>query len=95
MIRRALWYVEILPTARRELLALRHPIQNRIRMAIRLLADDPTPPDSIPMKGKGTGLRRLRIGVYRVIYRVHAESVRVLVMRIGLRSEVYSGWEPL
>lgn len=45
------------------------------------------------MKGKGTGLYRLRVGVYRVVYRVQAERVRVLVIRIGHRSEVYRGWE--
>jgi mRNA interferase RelE/StbE len=93
MSRRRPWLVEILPAARRQLLALRNPIQTRIRTAVRALADDPTPPDSIAMRHKGAGLHRLRVGNYRVVYRVQAERVRVLVIRIGHRGEVYRGWE--
>ncbi len=89
------WRVELLPSARRELLALRDPIQDRVRATIRSLGDDPTPPNSIAMRGKGTGLHRLRLGAYRVVYRIHSSQVRVLVIRIGHRSEVYRGWESL
>lgn len=87
------WRVELLPAARRELLALRNPSQERIRTAIRSLADDPTPTDSIPMRGKGVGLYRLRVASYRIVYRLQAERITVLVVRIGHRSEVYRGWE--
>jgi mRNA-degrading endonuclease RelE of RelBE toxin-antitoxin system len=44
------WNIEILPTARRELLALRKPIQDRVRDAIRKLADNPLPANSIAMR---------------------------------------------
>jgi mRNA interferase RelE/StbE len=93
MMRPGRWHVELLPVARRELLALRNPIQQRVRGAIRALADDPTPAESIMMRGKGIGLYRLRVGSYRVVYRVQAERVTVLVIRIGHRGEVYRGWE--
>ena len=93
MSRRGYWQVEILPVARNELLSLRNPVRDRIRAAIRALADDPMPADSIAMRGKGTGLHRLRVGTYRVVYRVQAGRVRILVIRVGLRSEVYRGWE--
>ena len=89
----ASWQVELLPSVRRALLALRTGVQDPIRAAIRSLGDDPFLPESIPMRGKGTGLRRLRVGRYRIVYRVQAERVRVLVIRIGHRSEVYRGWE--
>jgi len=95
MTRPGLWSLEILPIARRQLLALRNPIQTRIRGAIRSLANDPTPADSIAMRGKGTGLYRLRVGSYRVAYRVQAERVCVIIIRIGHRGEVYRGWEGL
>ena len=95
MSRRGKWAVELLPSARRELLALRAPIQTRLRNAIRTLADDPLPSDSIPMRGKGVGLHRMRVGGYRVVYRLHAQRICVLVIRIGHRSEVYRGWEDL
>jgi mRNA interferase RelE/StbE len=47
------------------------------------------------MRGKGTGFYRLRVGAYRIIYRMQSERISVLVIRIGHRSEVYRGWEPL
>jgi mRNA interferase RelE/StbE len=88
-----LWRIEILPVARRELLSLRDPIRERIRAAIHSLADDPIPDDSIPMRGKGVGLHRLRVGNYRVLYRILGTQVRVLVIRIRHRSDVYRGFE--
>jgi mRNA interferase RelE/StbE len=93
MTRHGAWCVEILPAARKELLALRPAAQDRIRKAIRALAEEPVPADSIPMRGKGTGLHRLRVGTYRVVYRINRERLRVLVIRIGHRSEVYRGFE--
>ena len=93
MIEPRRWRVEFLPRARRDLLDLRDAILDRVRAAVRTLADDPTPPDSIEMRGKGTGFRRLRVGSYRVIYRVQSERVTVLVIRVGHRSRVYEGFE--
>ena len=87
------WFIEFLPSARRDLLTLRGSIQDRLRAAIRTLADDPTPPDSIDMRGKATGFRRLRVGNYRIIYRIQSERVTVLVIRVGHRSQVYEGFE--
>lgn len=89
------WQIEILPTARRELISLRKAVQDRIRVAIRSLADDPTPQNSIAMKGKGTGLHRLRVGNYRIVYRLQRRQIRILVIRIAHRSEVYRGWEQI
>ena len=45
------------------------------------------------MRGKGVGLRRLRVGSYRVVYRIQSERVTVLVVRIGHHSEVYGGFQ--
>jgi mRNA interferase RelE/StbE len=72
---------------------MRGTTHDRLRAAIRSLGDDPMPPDSIPMRGKGIGLRRLRVGSHRVIYRIQSERVTVLVIRIGHRSDVYGGFE--
>ncbi len=83
----------ILPSAARALAAIRTPAQDRIRAGIRELADDPTPPDSIPMQGKARGLYRIRVGAWRVVYRVQMVKRTVLIIRIGHRSEVYRGFE--
>ena len=87
--------VMILPAARRQWLAIRPPAQDRIRQAIRQLTTDPTPAGSIPMAGKAVGLHRLRVGMHRVVYRIQDEELIVLVIRIGHRGNVYSGFEQI
>lgn len=44
-----------------------------------------------PLRHELKGFRKLRIGDYRVIYRIEKKEVRVLVLKVGIRrdSEVY------
>lgn len=42
-----------------------------------------------PLQYSLKGCRRLRIGKYRVIYKIESESNTVLVVKIGHRKEVY------
>ena len=41
------------------------------------------------LKGEFSGLRRLRVGRYRVVYEVSEGNLTVLVVRIAHRHEVY------
>jgi len=75
---------------RRALKELKHvPKVDRIRieLAIDSLADNPEAGGLL--SGQWKGLRRLRVGSYRVIYAVEQNELIVLVVKIGHRKEVY------
>ncbi len=82
------YHVEYTPRARHELAALPHEVQRRIVPKINALALDPRPPGSKKLRGY-TDRWRIRVGDYRVIYDVFDKELRVLVVKIGHRSDVY------
>ena len=41
------------------------------------------------LKGEFAGLRRLRVGNYRIVYEVIEDRLVVLVIRVGYRRDVY------
>ena len=59
----------------------------RIVSAIDRLAQEPE--IGKPLQGEHSGLRRIRVGDYRVVYQVDRDALLVLVVRIGHRREVY------
>ncbi|MDR1366036.1 MAG: type II toxin-antitoxin system RelE/ParE family toxin [Holosporales bacterium] len=42
-----------------------------------------------PLKGEWEGCYRLRVGDYRIIYEVNKSEVAVIIIKIGIRSDVY------
>lgn len=65
------------------------PKQDRIRIvaAIDRLAIEPHAGGVL--KGEFAGLRRLRVGSFRIVYEVVAGELLILVVRVGHRREVY------
>jgi len=61
--------------------------RKRIVDAIEELAADPL--KGRPLKGRWKGLRRIRVGLYRVIYALRRSELTILVLRIGHRREDY------
>lgn len=61
--------------------------RQRIIAAIEQLKTNPSA--GSVLKGEFSGLRRIRIGAYRVVYEVQDQQLVVLVIRIGHRREVY------
>lgn len=60
------------------------------RVLTRLASELPHSADSCPeLKGKFAGLRKFRVGDYRVIFAIIGDSV--LVTRIGHRRDIYEG----
>ena len=78
-------------SAARFLLRLRDAkLKSRLDEAIDSLAGDPRP--SGCRKLAGTSDRyRVRVGNYRIVYRIDDGKVVVLVLLIGHRREVYEG----
>ena len=61
--------------------------RTRIVAAIDRLAE--TPHLGAALKGDLRGLRRLRVGDYRVMYEVRDEELVVLVVRVAHRRDAY------
>ena len=80
--------VEFAVSAVREFRALERPMQRRIAVRIDQLAENPLPPDVKKLSGKPYHYR-IRVGEYRVIYRMESNRVTVVVVKIGHRRDVY------
>jgi mRNA interferase RelE/StbE len=63
-------------------------LKKRLDDAIEVLSDDPRPPGCRKLAGTSNRYR-IRVGDYRIIYRVDDGKVTVLVLVIGHRREVY------
>ncbi len=85
---RAKYTVTLAPAAARQLRKLdRAPIE-RIKIVLTLLADDPRPPGAKALTGRA-GVLRVRTGEYRILYTVHDDRLRVLVIALGHRRDIY------
>jgi len=86
--RRRRYEVQLVATARRELLKLPAKIRVRVADAIRALGADPRPPGCKKLAGD-IAYYRIRVADYRVLYEVRDREILVLVIKIGHRREVY------
>ena len=78
------------PAARRELAGVQRREQTRLMAAIESLAENPHPPGCAKMSGF-TDIWRIRVGDFRIVYRIVDQRLIVEVIRIGHRREVYRG----
>ena len=67
----------------------RIPQQDRLRIVRAIDSLGEHPPKESPLKGENRGLRRLRMGDYRIVYEVLDDELVVLVVRVAHRREVY------
>ena len=80
--------IQFKESALRTLEGLDKPIRMRIARRIEALADAPRPADVKVLKG-GDGDLRIRVGDYRIVYRVDGKKLIILIIRVGHRGEVY------
>ena len=79
--------IRIKGSAAKELSKVAKPDRLRIVSAIDRLAENPFLGSLL--KGDLRGLRRLRLGDYRVLYAVRNDELVVLVVRVAHRREAY------
>ena len=79
--------IRIKESAAKELRRVAKADRTRIVAAIDRLAE--TPHLGAALKGDLRGLRRLRVGDYRVMYEVRDEELVVLVVRVAHRRDAY------
>jgi mRNA interferase RelE/StbE len=80
--------VQFLRSAKRELGDLPLPIRRRVTTAINALSGDPRPPGAKLLSGADRRWR-VRVGDYRILYRINDDMVEVLVIRVRHRSDAY------
>lgn len=74
--------------AEKDLTGWPSPSIKRIAQALRDLTTDPYPPGSLKLSGQGENLR-IRVGDYRIIYRVSETPPEIRILKIGHRKDVY------
>ena len=79
--------IRIKESAAKELRRVAKPDRARIVAAIDRLAE--TPHLGTSLKGDLRGLRRIRVGNYRILYEVRDKELVVLVVRIAHRGDAY------
>ncbi len=79
--------VRIKRSTARELARIAKPARGRIVEAIDGLAGNPFAGSAL--KGELRGLRRIRVGEYRIVYEIQETELVVLVIRVRHRRDVY------
>lgn len=76
------------PRAAKELAKLDRPVARRIVKVVDGLGEEPRPAGARPLVGY-SGLWRVRVGDYRVVYAIKDAELVVLALRVAHRSDVY------
>ncbi len=86
-----MYRVELTKTAFRDLNKLPKHVQSLIIEKLDILAQNPQllKNNIKPLKGKYKGLKRLRVGKYRVIFEERKNELIILIIRIAHRGEIF------
>ena len=86
------WTIEFAEAASRQLLKLDRPVARRIVRFLRERVSEAPDPRALGAALKGDELgwfRKYRVGDYRVIAEIWDSEIRIVVIRLGHRSDVY------
>ena len=82
-----LYSLKIKQSALKEIQLLDKPDRKRLVEAIDNLTGNPHVGKLL--KGEFSGLRRIRVGSFRVIYEINEGEVLILILRVAHRKKVY------
>jgi mRNA interferase RelE/StbE len=80
--------VEFLPSAARQLASLPREVQRRIARSIDGLKENPRP-RGVKLLHAEERISRLRMGDYRVLYKIEEDRLVIVVVRVAHRRESY------
>lgn len=80
--------IEFVASAARELADLDRPVQRRVARRVDQLAEEPRGTGSVKLRG-ADDVWRVRVGDYRIVYRIEDDRLLVLVIKVEHRREVY------
>lgn len=86
------WQIELSDTARKSLAKMDKPVAARIRSFLRGRLAELEDPRSIGEALKGSSLGdfwKYRVGDYRIVAQIEDGALRILVVTLGNRREVY------
>ena len=81
------WTVEVQRSAEKELANLSSEARTRVAKTLRAMVENPFPPGF--KKLKATDGYRIRVGDYRILFRVDRDARIVRIGAIGHRKDVY------
>ena len=84
-----MYHIRILDAAARELARLDKPVGRRVVRRVKWLAANLDNLNPQSLTGDLTGLYKLRIGDYRVLYEILQDEQTIVIHEIGHRREVY------
>jgi mRNA interferase RelE/StbE len=79
--------LEYAESIEKDLKALPQDVQQRVLARIEALPDNPRPPGVECLKGNLKGLWRVRVGGYRVGYRIEGDTI--FILKVDKRGSVY------
>ena len=81
--------VQLERRAEREIRNLPQHVIRRIDAIFQQLESNPRPPGVVKLSGQISDSWRLRVGAYRILYRIDDDNHRVRIYRIKHRGRVY------
>ena len=82
------YVIHIKKKALKQLATIAKKDRLRIIAVIELLGQNPLPPKALKLTGRDG--YRIRVGDYRIIYTFNSKQLRIAVIKVGARKDVYT-----